>query len=155
MYWEIRQTAKTNLNSQVSKTENARIGRRVFRVNLLYLRVISEPAVKDEAKGRFFFGADGEEDPAVDLFAQAQAAEQEEETPEKEEAEENEDPEDDFEGSWDILDLARATYDTMQGDESQLKLAATYMALGDISLETGVSRLFYWTKPANRDFREI
>jgi HAT1-interacting factor 1 len=129
-------------NSQVSQTGNPRIGRRVFRVNLLYLRVISEPAVKDEAKGRFFFGADGEEDPAVDLFAQAQAAEQEE-APEKEEADENEDPEDDFEASWDILDLARSTYDTMQGDESQLKLAATYMALGDISLETGVPYLFY------------
>lgn len=136
--------ARTNPNSQVSQTENPHLGRRVFRVNLLYLRVISEPAVKDEAKGRFFFGADGEEDPAVDLFAQAQAAEQEE-APEKEEADENEDVEDDFEASWDILDLARTTYDTMQGDESQLKLAATYMALGDISLETGVSCLFYET----------
>jgi hypothetical protein len=36
-----------------------------------------------------------------------------------------------------ILDLARTQYDTMEGDESQLKLAATYMALADISLETG------------------
>lgn len=79
----------------------------------------------------------------MDLFAQAQAADQEEEeAPEKEEAGENEEPEDDFEAAWDILDLARTTYDTMQGDESQLKLAATYMALGDISLETGKSLMF-------------
>ncbi|KAG8857929.1 hypothetical protein FRB91_010625 [Serendipita sp. 411] len=97
-----------------------------------------EPKVEDDAKGRFFFGADGttgEDDPEVDLFAQAKAAEQEEEQ-EKEEQGDVEEPEDDFEASWDILDLARTTYETMQGDESQLKLAATYMALGDISLET-------------------
>ncbi|KAG8802359.1 hypothetical protein FRC17_006430, partial [Serendipita sp. 399] len=99
-----------------------------------------EPETKAETdgKGRFFFGADGatgEDDPEVDLFAQAQAAEKEEEE-EKEEPGDVDEPEDDFEGAWDILDLARTTYDTMQGDESQLKLAETYMALGDISLET-------------------
>ena len=72
---------------------------------------------------------------AVDLFAQAQAAEKEEE-PEKEEPGEDE-PEDDFEAAWDILELAKTTYSTMMGDESQLKLAATYLALADVSLETG------------------
>lgn len=96
-----------------------------------------EPETKasDDSKGRFFFGADNEDDPAVDLFAQAESAEPEEE-PEKEDQAENEEPEDDFEAAWDILDLTRTVYDTMQGDESQLKLAATYMALADISLET-------------------
>ncbi|CAG7847728.1 SubName: Full=Uncharacterized protein {ECO:0000313/EMBL:CCA67886.1} [Serendipita indica DSM 11827] len=96
-----------------------------------------EPKTEESTKGRFFFGADGaegEEDAAVDLFAQAEAAEKEEEK-EKDEGD-AEEPEDDFEAAWDILELAKTTYDTMQGDESQLKLAATYMALGDISLET-------------------
>lgn len=94
-----------------------------------------ETKTEGETKGRFFFGADGEDDPAVDLFAQAQAAEKEEEE-QKEEEPDAEEPEDDFEAAWDILDLARTQYDTMEGDESQLKLAATYMALADISLET-------------------
>lgn len=93
-------------------------------------------------KARFNFGADGDEDPAVDLFAQAEAAEEEESAVPKGETaaegdEEEEEPEDDFNAAWEILDLARTTYESMPGDESKLKLAATYMALGDISLETG------------------
>lgn len=111
-----------------------------FASNVFYLRAKAETKGGDDSKGRFFFGADGaegEDDPAVDLFAQAQAAEKEEE-PEKEEAGGDDDePEDDFEAAWDILELAKTTYTTMIGDESQLKLAATYVALADISLETG------------------
>lgn len=76
------------------------------------------------------------------MFAQAQAAEQEEEQA-KEEEPDAEEPEDDFEAAWVILDLARTQYDTMEGDESQLKLAATYMALADISLETGNSNVVH------------
>ncbi|KAJ7250480.1 hypothetical protein B0H12DRAFT_1120552 [Mycena haematopus] len=51
-------------------------------------------------------------------------------------------PEDDFNAAWEVLDLARAIY-ARQTEESegadedvQLKLADTYIALGDVSLET-------------------
>lgn len=95
------------------------------------------------------FSGDGEEeDPAVDLFANAERAGSEvEEAPaqvddEEEEGEEGEDePEDDFNAAWEVLDLARAIYDREiqqeEDDEVKLKLADTYIALGDVSLETG------------------
>jgi len=94
------------------------------------------------------FSGDGEEeDPAVDLFANAERAGSEvEEAPaqadEEEEEEEGEDePEDDFNAAWEVLDLARAIYDREiqqeEDDEVKLKLADTYIALGDVSLETG------------------
>jgi HAT1-interacting factor 1 len=47
-------------------------------------------------------------------------------------------PEDDFNAAWEVLDLARAIYDKGKEDnEVKLKLADTYITLGDISLETG------------------
>lgn len=82
------------------------------------------------------------EDPAVDLFGQAEAAaaseEQDDEEQEGEEGEEGE-PEDDFNAAWEVLDLARAIYEKRkdEDDEVKLKLADTYIALGDVSLETG------------------
>lgn len=97
-------------------------------------------------QGRFVFGADGGEEDPVNLFAQAEAMLKAEEvkaaTSEKGEAEngageEEEEPEDDFNAAWEILDLARKTYEGMDGDINRLKLAHTYMALGDVSLETG------------------
>jgi HAT1-interacting factor 1 len=51
--------------------------------------------------------------------------------------EEEDEPEDDFNAAWEILDLTRKTYESMDGDINRLKLAHTYMALGDVSLETG------------------
>ncbi len=51
-------------------------------------------------------------------------------------------PEDDFNAAWEVLDLARAIYEKQKaanGDEQVgLKLADTYITLGDVSLETGV-----------------
>ena len=98
-------------------------------------------------QGRFVFGADGNEDEPIDLLAQAEAMLKAEEekvaASEKREAEngggdeEEEEPEDDFNAAWEILDLARKTYESMDGDINRLKLAHTYMALGDVSLETG------------------
>jgi len=83
----------------------------------------------------------------VDLLANAERAGSEvEEAPaqadEEEEEEEGEDePEDDFNAAWEVLDLARAIYDREiqqeEDDEVKLKLADTYIALGDVSLETG------------------
>jgi len=96
------------------------------------------------------FSGDGEEeDPAVDLFANAEkAVSEEEEAPgqadddnDDDEEEGEDEPEDDFNAAWEVLDLARAIYDREiqqeEDDEVKLKLADTYIALGDISLETG------------------
>ncbi|KAF8909302.1 hypothetical protein CPB84DRAFT_1743889 [Gymnopilus junonius] len=78
------------------------------------------------------------EDRPVDLFGQA--AQEEEEDEEDEEQEEEGEPEDDFNAAWEVLDLARAIYDKQQteddDDEVKLKLADTYITLGDVSLET-------------------
>lgn len=48
-------------------------------------------------------------------------------------------PEDDFNAAWEVLELARAIYEKGQdeNDETKMKLAETYIALGDVSLETG------------------
>ena len=74
----------------------------------------------------------------MDMFAEAEkaAAEQEEEEEEDPEAE----PEDDFNAAWEVLDLARAIFEKRkdESDEAKLKLADTYMCLGDVSLETGL-----------------
>jgi HAT1-interacting factor 1 len=87
---------------------------------------------------------DDGEDHAVDLFGKA-AAVQEEEAAEAEGSEGEEDdvePEDDFNAAWEVLDLARAIYDKQKNEsddeEVRLKLADTYIALGDVSLETGL-----------------
>lgn len=81
------------------------------------------------------FSGDAEdvEDAAVDLFAQ------EVEEPDGEEEGDGGEPEDDFNAAWEVLDLARAIYEKQkdEDDEIKLKLADTYITLGDISLETG------------------
>ena len=79
-------------------------------------------------------------DPAVDLFAEASKPEVEGEEEAGEGADEAE-PEDDFNAAWEVLDLARAIYEKqMDGnDEMRLKVADTFIMLGDISLETGAS----------------
>ncbi|KAJ6456064.1 hypothetical protein C8R45DRAFT_1034805 [Mycena sanguinolenta] len=82
------------------------------------------------------------EDTEVDL--KDIAAEEEEEAGGDADADEEVDaePEDDFNAAWEVLDLARAIYarqaeDANGADEGvQLKLADTYIALGDVSLET-------------------
>ena len=94
---------------------------------------------------------DDGEDHAVDLFGQAAAAEAEAvEAEESEEDEEDGEPEDDFNAAWEVLDLARAIYDKQKDEnndeEVRLKLADTYIALGDVSLETGLF-LFLLTRP--------
>jgi HAT1-interacting factor 1 len=56
------------------------------------------------------------------------------------EDDEDVEPEDDFNAAWEVLDLARAIYDKQNEDDDEevkLKLADTYIALGDVSLETG------------------
>jgi HAT1-interacting factor 1 len=65
---------------------------------------------------------------------------------EDEDGEDGEEPEDDFNAAWEILDLARALFELQsESDElAKLKLADTYVALGDVSLETGVSIAFFF-----------
>jgi len=80
------------------------------------------------------------EDPPVDMFGQTADGEGEEEEGHGEE--EDGEPEDDFNAAWEVLDLARAIYDKQAAEdddeEIRLKLADTYVALGDVSLETGM-----------------
>ncbi len=80
--------------------------------------------VEDEDEG-------GDHDPPVDLFAEAS----------KPDVEGEAEPEDDFNAAWEVLDLARSIYEKqMDGnDEMRLRVADTFIMLGDISLETGVS----------------
>jgi HAT1-interacting factor 1 len=57
--------------------------------------------------------------------------------------------EDDFNAAWEVLDLARAIYEKQKekdGDEEvMLKLADTYITLGDVSLETGAPVVYVGT----------
>ncbi|KAJ7210466.1 hypothetical protein GGX14DRAFT_363408 [Mycena pura] len=88
-----------------------------------------------------FSGDAEDEDTTVDLLnvadeEDAAGADAGEEGEDGEDAE----PEDDFNAAWEVLDLARAIY-TKQTDDGadadvQLKLAETYITLGDVSLET-------------------
>lgn len=82
----------------------------------------------------------------VDLFAAAAAAAAEDDEDEDGEGEGNDEdgePEDDFNAAWEVLDLARAIYQKQSADDEEvaLKLADTYIALGDVSMETGASRV--------------
>ena len=91
------------------------------------------------------FSGDPEDDEPVDLFGQASKAAEEDDDEDDENEEEGDggEPEDDFNAAWEVLDLARALYEKQQdeSDEIKLKLAETYICLGDVSLETGQSTL--------------
>lgn len=85
---------------------------------------------------------DADEDPPVDIFAQAAQAIPNPAGGDEDDDQDEEDPqpEDDFNAAWEVLDLARAIYDKQKDetgdDEVKLKLADTYITLGDVSLET-------------------
>ncbi|RPD73402.1 hypothetical protein L226DRAFT_110019 [Lentinus tigrinus ALCF2SS1-7] len=84
------------------------------------------------------FSGDAEDEP-LDLFAEAQKAIEEADAAQAEEEEDDDaEPEDDFNASWEVLDLARAIYEKQQdeSDEVKLKLADVFITLGDVSLET-------------------
>ena len=105
----------------------------------------------------------GSEDMAVDMFGEAMQAGADEEAEGGDEGAEGDDvePEDDFNAAWEVLDLARAIYDQQKDvdddGEVKLKLADTYIALGDVSLETGswlLSTLYYTYADSWRYFTE-
>lgn len=89
------------------------------------------------ANERIHFGGDPESDHEGDTTIDA-TDEADESKEEGDDAEENgeDEPEDDFNAAWDALDMARAYYDKQEGNDMKLKLAETYMYLGDVSLET-------------------
>ncbi|KAF8840810.1 hypothetical protein BDN67DRAFT_902750 [Paxillus ammoniavirescens] len=101
--------------------------------------VEDEKPTAGDGKGPILeFGDEGEgEDETVDMFGLAAKEAEEESEGEDEEGEEG-GPEDDFNAAWEVLELARAIYEKGkdEDDEVKLKLADTYIALGDISLET-------------------
>ncbi|PPQ62866.1 hypothetical protein CVT24_006264 [Panaeolus cyanescens] len=80
------------------------------------------------------------EDKAVDLFSQGAEEDGEGEDEEEKEDDDDGEPEDDFNAAWEVLDLARAIYEKesekSDDEEMKLKLADTFIALGDVSLET-------------------
>ncbi|KAJ3546096.1 hypothetical protein NM688_g5549 [Phlebia brevispora] len=91
-----------------------------------------DEASKSGAFLSFSGDVEDEEDEPVDLFAEA--AKEVEDGGEEDDGE----PEDDFNAAWEVLDLARTLYDKRkdEDDETMLKLADTYITLGDVSLET-------------------
>ncbi|ETW78788.1 hypothetical protein HETIRDRAFT_410739 [Heterobasidion irregulare TC 32-1] len=98
-----------------------------------------DAAAKKGAILSFSGDAEDVEDAAVDLFAEAsRAVAEEEREEEEEEGAEGAEPEDDFNAAWEVLDLARTIYDRQkdEDEEVRLKLADTYITLGDVSLET-------------------
>ena len=115
-------------------------------VQTFHSRSYAEPEAS--GSGAFLsFSGDAEEDEPVDLFGQAaKGAEDDDDEEEEEGGEEGDDgePEDDFNAAWEVLDLARALYEKQaeSSDEVKLKLADTYIALGDVSLETGACPIF-------------
>ncbi|KAJ7576958.1 hypothetical protein C8J56DRAFT_1007368 [Mycena floridula] len=86
-----------------------------------------------------FTGDELLEDTSVDLFGQA-AAEPEGPSDDEDEGDADGEPEDDFNAAWEVFEISRGIYlkqrETDGDDELGLKLADTYIALGDVSLET-------------------
>ncbi|KAF8329501.1 uncharacterized protein EI90DRAFT_3125261 [Cantharellus anzutake] len=93
-----------------------------------------EGEVVKEKASRFHFGGDEEEDGEKVLDLRNDLSEDESEG--EQEEDKNDSPEDDFNAAWEVLDLARAFYQKKDDEESRLKLADCYVALGDVSLET-------------------
>lgn len=81
--------------------------------------------------------AEDEEYESVDEFGQPVREDANGDADEGED-EDSAEPEDDFNAAWEVLDLARTIYSKQDGDseEVKLKLADTYIMLGDVSLET-------------------
>ncbi|EMD38828.1 hypothetical protein CERSUDRAFT_112558 [Gelatoporia subvermispora B] len=106
------------------------------------LAAVEDAKPEAGGSGKFLsFSGDADDDDAVDLFAEAtKVADEADADAEGEEEEEDAEgePEDDFNAAWEVLDLARAIYEKQQDEDDavKLKLADTYIALGDVSLET-------------------
>jgi HAT1-interacting factor 1 len=132
-----------------------------IRKSITYRFTLHIAEAKDSLSGAFFsFSGDGDadddgdippdSDAPVDLFAEAEKAVKAEDDAangNEEDGDDDEEPEDDFNAAWEILDLARTLFDKRkdEDEEIKLKLADTYVALGDVSLETGICYFIYIT----------
>jgi len=102
-----------------------------------------EPVGKGFSFAEPTFEGEGD-DAEEDAGEEDQGGEQGEEQGEGEGGEE---PEDDYNAAWEVLDVARTIYIKLLEDskgemkEEKMKLADTYLALGDVSCETGTCLL--------------
>ena len=98
---------------------------------------LEEDQVFKTKASQFHFGGDEEEDGVDKVVDLKNDPLPEEEHEEESDEDEDDSPEDDFNAAWEVLDLSRAFYEKKDDEESRLKLADCYVALGDVSLETG------------------
>lgn len=76
--------------------------------------------------------------PVTSTFSFEGEPESDEEEEEEEAAPEGEEEEeDDFEMAFNMLDMARATFQKIKGTEAEVKLAQVHQLLGDIAMESG------------------
>jgi len=108
---------------------------------------------EDEPVGKGFsfaeptFEAEGDEEEGEEQAAEQEGGEGEQQAEGEVEGEGEgaEEPEDDYNAAWEVLDVARTIYLKLLEDnkgemrEERMKLADTYLALGDVSCETGKS----------------
>ena len=106
---------------------------------------------EDEPVGKGFsfaeptFEAEGDEEEGEEQAAEQEGGEGEQQAEGEVEGEGEgaEEPEDDYNAAWEVLDVARTIYLKLLEDnkgemrEERMKLADTYLALGDVSCETG------------------
>ena len=108
---------------------------------------------EDEPVGKGFsfaeptFEAEGDEEEGDEQAPEEEGGEGEQQAEGEVEGEGEgaEEPEDDYNAAWEVLDVARTIYLKLLEDnkgemrEERMKLADTYLALGDVSCETGKS----------------
>jgi len=100
-----------------------------------------EPVGKGFSFAEPTFEGEGEGDDADEDGEEQEGGEEQGE--EQGDAEGGEEPEDDYNAAWEVLDVARTIYIKLLEDskgemkEEKMKLADTYLALGDVSCETG------------------
>ncbi|KAH6916042.1 hypothetical protein BKA70DRAFT_1140021 [Coprinopsis sp. MPI-PUGE-AT-0042] len=108
-----------------------------------------EDAPEEDAKGSsskngpiLSFSGDVEDgdDPVLDLSTQLADDGEDEDEDEEGGDDDADEPEDDFNAAWQVLEIAKKSYEAQveseDDDEIRLKLADTFIALGDVSLET-------------------
>lgn len=116
----------------------------------------SEPAAPG-AKGNFVFEGDGDDGDEEEQEGEGEGEGEQEGDDKGQQAEGEEEPEDDFNAAWEVLDVARTIYarevenlPAGEGKETRLLLSECYLALGDVSCETGEYRQFHaesWSIP--------
>lgn len=98
------------------------------------------------AKGNFVFEGDGDDEEGDEEGEEGDEGQEGEQDAQEGqgEGEAEDEPEDDFNAAWEVLDVARTIYQreleklpATEGKEQRLLLSECYLALGDVSCETG------------------